>query len=743
MNGVQNKKIFSKENSHQKKKRKHLFTNLDKSKENEKNTTNNNTTSYTNSKIERKTLKKDFNNKINYINIQSIIKKIDLYSITRKSKNIIKLNLKKQKILNIRNNNSNVLKGNQDKLKKKKDSFMKIFSKRNFIKENNKHDNDFTFENLTEQRYKNKNKGNAAKIRLSKLNIIKFDNYSGYEPRSNKDLVNNSINPRSTNNNKLYKIIKHDLSSQKAITKLNGTECHMNNLEKKEKLMKKNNIFRRNNTEFISLNLTLDNLINSKRSLQRNNIETDKQKKMTKKKGYIKNKKFLTTVNNTKIGTNSEDNTHKITSKKRELKGYLVKRKLDSLDLPKTIIQKKTKTSSNKKTKKQDYIKKIPRPLITNNNLIMNMNEMYNNISNIPKNTQKTYVYTENRRHFSNEMLNTNIDSTIQKTDLEIPKESYKQNYLIDNALINIREYSFPGETKEGHIKINQDSYIIQRNINCVKNFNIFAVFDGHGYNGHIISEYLKENLIRKIKEHPKIKLLKNLRYIYAQFIYDNYEIIREIFQELDNEILNNDKFFNTDLSGSTCTLIIQIGDNIICANVGDSKAVLIAEDKNIININDEIDRYKICKLSKDSTPYIETEKMRIQMNGGKIKQIKNGFNNKLGPLRIFVKNGNFPGLTITRSFGDKIGKSIGVLSKPFINQYILNKSVRYIVIASSGIWHFVQEKEILEIGKKFYSINDPDNFCKEIANRATKLCKQSSGNIDDITIIVIFFTFI
>ena len=284
MNGVQNKKIFSKENSHQKKKRKHLFTNLDKSKENEKNITNNNTTSYTNSKIERKTLKKDFNNKINYINIQSIIKKIDLYSITRKSKNMIELNLKKQKILNIRNNNSNVLKGNQDKLKKKKDSFMKIFSKRNFIKENNKHDNDFTFENLTEQRYKNKNKGNAAKIRLSKLNIIKFDNYSGYEPRSNKDLVNNSINPRSTNNNKLYKIIKHDLSSQKAITKLNGTECHMNNLEKQEKLMKKNNIFRRNNTEFISLNLTLDNLINSKRSLQRNNIETDKQKKNYKEK---------------------------------------------------------------------------------------------------------------------------------------------------------------------------------------------------------------------------------------------------------------------------------------------------------------------------------------------------------------------------------------------------------------------------------------------------------------------------
>ena len=70
-------------------------------------------------------------------------------------------------------------------------------------------------------------------------------------------------------------------------------------------------------------------------------------------------------------------------------------------------------------------------------------------------------------------------------------------------------------------------------------------------------------------------------------------------------------------------------------------------------------------------------------MNGGKIIQLKNTFNQELGPLRIFLKDKNIPGLSISRSFGDKIGKSIGVISNPIINEYKLNKDVKFIVIAS------------------------------------------------------------
>ena len=335
----------------------------------------------------------------------------------------------------------------------------------------------------------------------------------------------------------------------------------------------------------------------------------------------------------------------------------------------------------------------------------------------------------------------------MKKTESDLIEENkekiIKKNYLINDALINIRELSYPGITKDGQIKLNQDSYVIQRNINYIKNFNIFAIFDGHGFNGHIISEYLKENLIKKFERHPTIKILKNLDLIYSQLIKDNYKIIREIFHELDNDLLNNKELIDINLSGSTCTLIIQIGDNIICANIGDSKAILVYEDINISNVNDEFNKYKNVKLSRDCTPHIETEKMRILMNGGNIIQLKNNLDKENGSLRIFLKDENIPGLSITRSFGDRIGKNIGVISNPVINEYTLNKSVKFIIIASSGVWRFMKEKEILNLGIKYYLVNDPDNFCNIIANKASELCKKNLGYIDDITIIVIFFTFI
>ena len=57
-------------------------------------------------------------------------------------------------------------------------------------------------------------------------------------------------------------------------------------------------------------------------------------------------------------------------------------------------------------------------------------------------------------------------------------------------------------------------------------------------------------------------------------------------------------------------------------------------------------------------------------MNGGNVIQLKNSINQENGPLRIYLKGDNIPGLSITRSFGDRIGKKIGMISNPVINEY-------------------------------------------------------------------------
>ena len=46
-------------------------------------------------------------------------------------------------------------------------------------------------------------------------------------------------------------------------------------------------------------------------------------------------------------------------------------------------------------------------------------------------------------------------------------------------------------------VKTNQDSYIIHQNFAGNKTYNMFAVCDGHGVNGHHVSGFVKQNLPR------------------------------------------------------------------------------------------------------------------------------------------------------------------------------------------------------------------------------------------------------
>ena len=728
MNDYKNIKKSSKEKNSKNKERKHINNKLMNNNNKEKYLFNNKIrNSTTNLKTESKNIKRDYKYKLNHINIKNFIKRIDLLSLslTKRSKKIQRKN--------IINKKKHLIELNFDEPKK---DYNKIVNN--------------TFGSINEQKYKNENKRNDKKIKLSKLFIknLNKDNY-------NKNFIKQTKNIRTTSNKKSDKKIniyipkiknKKLYESDICINKTKKTEESVNKTKKKR--------FKRNNTDINRLNLNLENINISQNSLNKNNdTKNIIQKRIKKKKLVLNDKQMMINISNTKNKMDKKkfSDINNVKSITKELKNYELKRdKEKNSSLKEEIIKNKKEINSIKKTKKENYKNKIPKPIITASyNTYINTNEIITNKNN--NNSTKVSIsqksYIENKRHFSLDILDNRMDYSIKKTESDYLDENNKKNkiknYLINNALINIRELSIPGRTKDGQLKLNQDSYIIQRDINYIKNFNIFAIFDGHGFNGNIISEYLKENLINKIGQHPQIKSLKNLEYIYSQFVKDNYKIIREIFFELDNELLNNEKLIDINLSGSTCILLIQIGDNIISANIGDSKAILVYEDINVSNCADEYNKYKSIKLSRDCTPYIETEKMRILINGGNVIQLKNSINQENGPLRIYLKGDNIPGLSITRSFGDRIGKKIGMISNPVINEYTLNKSVKFIIIASSGVWKFIKEKEILNFGIKYYLINDPDNFCNIIANKASELWKQNTGNIDDITIIVIFFTFI
>jgi serine/threonine protein phosphatase PrpC len=61
-----------------------------------------------------------------------------------------------------------------------------------------------------------------------------------------------------------------------------------------------------------------------------------------------------------------------------------------------------------------------------------------------------------------------------------------------------------------------------------------------------------------------------------------------------------------------------------------------------------------------------------------------------MGPLRVWHKNENIPGLAMSRSFGDHAAAEVGVTAEAEILEMNLNESDKFIILASDGVWEFL-----------------------------------------------------
>ena len=79
--------------------------------------------------------------------------------------------------------------------------------------------------------------------------------------------------------------------------------------------------------------------------------------------------------------------------------------------------------------------------------------------------------------------------------------------------------------------------------------------------------------------------------------------------------------------------------------------------------------------MNRDHKPELADESERVLKQGGRIDSFRDYFNNNepIGPLRVWLKNEEIPGLAMTRSFGDKIAHSVGVSAVPEVFEFTLN----------------------------------------------------------------------
>lgn len=219
-----------------------------------------------------------------------------------------------------------------------------------------------------------------------------------------------------------------------------------------------------------------------------------------------------------------------------------------------------------------------------------------------------------------------------------------------------------------------------------------------------------------------------------------------------------------SDRSGSWAIVLIVIDNKAYVSNVGDSRAILSAENGQIIY-----------KLSRDHKPNDIIEKERIEKNGGSVYQSQiiakppfsqlydfNSMWTKVGlfpskPLKFptdweYVLIGPYrvqPGrLSVSRTFGDVEAKSprLGgiegiIVWEPEIKEFNIDDSWDCIVLGCDGIFDKLTNSNVMNI--VWNTVNKYPGSIHQLSGYwVESILKDSAAKrtLDNITVVVIVF---
>ena len=511
-----------------------------------------------------------------------------------------------------------------------------------------------------------------------------------------------------------------------------------------------------NNSNNYSLNTSKKQNKNKIKKINLTNVNNN-SKNNSINKGYLLN-------NNSFINNNSNNKKKKILSNRSHslnnstnLSPYLNKKKT-SVSKKNVFVKKSPNSFSKNSIKNTNFFQsknifenfKKKKPIEKNfnkfnfklfnptqgNNNHQSISTKTFNINPFPKKTvlviqdkdsnsnliQSNYKVNETQNQTSI-TINNNISNnfTLNPNDyIKKDNNNIKNNKKKIKCIHDLSKTGMSGDEK----KVNQDTYFIFKNFGNGFDNIYMGVCDGHGYYGHEVSGYIKENLpmdLNHIIKSRKLNLLTD----------DLSEAITHAFITENNSLLRN-KMIDSNLSGSTCISVIYTPLKLIIANIGDSRCIL----GKLIN-----KQWKHENLSRDHKPTIKEEADRITKKGGRIRPMKDDDGSFIGPLRVYMKDKDMPGLAMTRSFGDYFASTAGTICEPEVTEHYFKEEDKFIILASDGLFEFIESEEIVNIVKDYYLKNDIVGCCEYLYKESCRRwIQEEEDTIDDITIIIVFF---
>ena len=318
----------------------------------------------------------------------------------------------------------------------------------------------------------------------------------------------------------------------------------------------------------------------------------------------------------------------------------------------------------------------------------------------------------------------TNIDGRSDSKDFDVEeaeaitqsprgkKKSVPQLPLKQTVSCAVTDYS--GVSKKGHApynprKKNQDALIMVDDPDTGS--LVLCVLDGHGEHGDGVSQAFRDSLANEMFKHP-------------DWATDLKKATADAVAKCERNLLRNYRI-DSEFSGTTLSMAIIRGNRVTGVNIGDSRVILGKEEGGIMIAQD---------ITFDHKPDSPKEKERILACGGRVFAVEydDGID---GPPRVWLGHMDIPGLAMSRSLGDVVAHSAGVISEPEFTEYELNPETdKFLVVATDGLWEFIDNQETVDMVDGQFG---PSEAVDVLVTEAATRWMHEEQVIDDTTIIV------
>ncbi|CAN8327112.1 unnamed protein product [Cochlearia groenlandica] len=291
-------------------------------------------------------------------------------------------------------------------------------------------------------------------------------------------------------------------------------------------------------------------------------------------------------------------------------------------------------------------------------------------------------------------------------------------DYGKENAVLYTEIHDVPQDfgsvsSLAGGKGFNQDSSILHLGYGSEEGA-LCGVFDGHGENGEFVSKTIRNQLPSLLLGHMN-----------NHDVSRDWKLICETaLLAIDKRILKLKHAPDCYSSGSAAVFAVKHGNQVMVANLGDSRAVMIGT-----SVNGDIE---VVQLTNDLKPSVPSEAERIRKRNGRVLALES----EPHVMRVWLPNENRPGLAMSRAIGDFVLKSYGVIAIPQVSTHQITSRDQFLLLASDGVWDVLNNEEVATVVMK--SANEAGEAAKAVTEAAAKAWREKypTAKVDDISVV-------